>query len=132
MDERGRYMAGLEVRRAVLGEAHVARALENTNELTEEFQNLLTRYAWGEIWARPGLPRDVRSLITLAILVAQGHEAELEMHLRGAQRNGVTPEQIKELLLQTAVYCGLPAANAAFRVAARVLSAPLPAEEAPG
>ena len=132
MDERGRYLAGLEVRRDVLGEAHVARAIENANELTEEFQNLLTRYAWGEIWTRPGLPRDTRSLITLAILVAQGREAELEMHLRGAQRNGVTPEQIKELLLQTAVYCGLPAANAAFRVADRVLNAPAPAEETPG
>jgi 4-carboxymuconolactone decarboxylase len=119
-------MAGLEVRRAVLGEAHVARALESSNELTEEFQNLLTRYAWGEIWTRPGLPREVRSLITLAILVAQGHEAELEMHLRGALRNGVTSEQIKEVLLQTAVYCGLPAANVAFRVADRVLNAPTP------
>jgi 4-carboxymuconolactone decarboxylase len=124
-------MAGLEVRRTVLGEAHVARALENASELTEEFQNLLTRYAWGEIWTRPGLSLEVRSLITLAMLVAQGREVELELHLRGALRNGVSQDQIKELLLQAAIYCGLPAAQAAFRTAERVFSTPSPEPPAP-
>jgi len=124
MDERGRYQAGLEVRRTVLGDAHVDRALEHTTVLTEEFQNLITRYAWGEIWTRPGLPRDVRSLVTIAMLVALGREAELELHVRAARNNAVSPDQIKEVLLQTAIYCGVPAAHAAFRVAERVLAEP--------
>jgi 4-carboxymuconolactone decarboxylase len=122
VDERGRYNAGLEVRRAVLGDAHVDRALQQSTVLTEEFQNLITRYAWGEIWTRPGLPRDVRSLITIAMLVALGRDGELEMHLRAARNNGVTADQIKEVLLQTAVYCGVPAAHAAFRIAEKVLA----------
>jgi 4-carboxymuconolactone decarboxylase len=122
MDERGRYQAGLEVRRDVLGDEHVDGALERATVLTEEFQNLITRYAWGEIWTRPGLPRDVRSLVTIAMLVALGRETELALHVRGARNNGVSPDQIKEVLLQAAVYCGVPAAHAAFRVAERVLS----------
>jgi 4-carboxymuconolactone decarboxylase len=122
MDERGRYQAGLEARRGVLGDEHVDGALERTTVLTEEFQNLITRYAWGEIWTRPGLPRDVRSLVTIAMLVALGRETELALHVRGARNNGVSPDQIKEVLLQAAVYCGVPAAHAAFRVAERVLS----------
>ena len=122
MDERGRYQAGLEVRRHVLGDAHVESAIERATVLTEEFQNFLTRYAWGEIWTRPGLSRDVRSLVTISMLVALGREHELALHIRGALNNGVTPDQIKEVLLQSAVYCGVPAAHAAFRVAERVLA----------
>jgi 4-carboxymuconolactone decarboxylase len=121
MDERGRYQAGLEVRRQVLGEDYVEAAIGRATVLTEEFQNLLTRYAWGEIWTRPGLPRDVRSLVTISMLVALGREHELELHVRGALNNGVTADQIKEVLLQAAVYCGVPAAHWAFRVAERVL-----------
>jgi 4-carboxymuconolactone decarboxylase len=112
---------GMEVRRAVLGDAHVDRAEASKTALTGDFQDLLTRYAWGEIWTRPGLDRRTRSCITLAMLVALGREEELAIHLRGALNNGVTREEIKEVLLQTAVYCGVPAANAAFRVAAAVL-----------
>ena len=115
---------GMEVRRAVLGDAHVDRSEASKTELTGEFQDLLTRYAWGEIWTRPGLDRRVRSCITVAMLVALGREAELAIHLRGALNNGVTREEIKEVLLQTAVYCGIPAANTAFRVAAAVLDGP--------
>lgn len=130
MDERERYRSGLEVRRAVLGDAHVDRTLSQRTELDEEFQDLLTRYAWGEIWARPGLPRGTRSLLTLGILVALGREEELRMHLGAALRNGVSREEIREVLLHAAVYCGLPAANAAFRVAAEVLApTPLAPEE---
>jgi 4-carboxymuconolactone decarboxylase len=124
MDERGRYQAGLEMRRAVLGDEHVDGALQRATVLTEEFQNLITRYAWGEIWTRPGLPRDVRSLVTIAMLVALGREAELELHLRAARNNGVSADQIKEVLLQSAVYCGVPAAHAAFRLAERALAEP--------
>jgi 4-carboxymuconolactone decarboxylase len=112
---------GMEVRRAVLGDVHVDRAEASRTELTADFQDLLTRYAWGEIWTRPGLDRRTRSCITLAMLVALNREEELAIHLRGALNNGVTREEIKEVLLQTAVYCGLPAANNAFRVAAEVL-----------
>jgi 4-carboxymuconolactone decarboxylase len=117
-DQRGR---GMEVRRAVLGDAHVDRSEASKTALTEEFQDLLTRYAWGEIWTRPGLDRRIRSCITVAMLVAMNREEELAIHLRGALNNGVTREEIKEVLLQTAVYCGIPAANTAFRVAAKVL-----------
>lgn len=117
-DQRRR---GMEVRRAVLGDAHVDRSEKSKTELTEEFQDLLTRYAWGEIWTRPGLDRRTRSCITIAMLVALNREEELTIHLRGALNNGVTREEIKEVLLQTAVYCGVPAANTAFRVANEVL-----------
>ena len=122
MDERGRYQAGLEMRRRTLGDAYVSGAIERATVLTEEFQNFLTRYAWGEIWTRPGLAAEVRSLITIAMLVALGSEQELALHVRGALNNGVTPDQIKEVLLHAAVYCGVPAANAAFRVAERVIA----------
>ena len=120
MDERERYSQGLKVRRAVLGDAHVDRSLENRNEFNEEFQELITRYAWGEIWSRPGLPRKTRSLITLAMMVALDRGDEFRMHVRAALNNGVARDEIKEVLLQTAIYCGLPAANSAFHIAAEV------------
>jgi len=113
---------GMKVRREVLGDTHVDRAVAATTPLTAEFQDLLTRYAWGEIWDRPGLDRRTRSLITLAMLVALRQEHELALHLRAARTNGVTDEEIKEVLLQTAVYCGIPAGNSAFRIASEVLS----------
>jgi 4-carboxymuconolactone decarboxylase len=106
----------------VLGDAHVDRARERTTEFTADFQDLITRYAWGEIWTRPGLDRRTRSCITLTALVAHGHLEELAMHVRAALRNGLTTDEIKEVLLQTAIYCGVPAANAAFAVAQRVLA----------
>jgi 4-carboxymuconolactone decarboxylase len=112
---------GMEVRREVLGDAHVDRAIERTTDFTADFQDLITRYAWGEIWARPGLDRRARSLITLAMLVALGREEELAMHVRAALGNGVTPEEISEVVLQCAIYCGVPAANGAFAIAQRVL-----------
>jgi 4-carboxymuconolactone decarboxylase len=112
---------GMEVRRAVLGDAHVDRAIERTTPFTHDFQDLITRYAWGEIWARPGLDRRTRSCITLTALVAMGREHELELHVRAALRNGLTPDEIGEVLLQCAVYCGVPAANGAFAIAKRVL-----------
>ncbi len=118
-DQRKR---GTEVRRAVLGDAHVERAETSKTELTEDFQDLLTRFVWGEIWSRPGIDRRTRSCITIAMLVALGREEELAIHVRGALNNGVTREEVKEVLLQTAVYCGIPAANTAFRVAAAVFS----------
>ena len=121
MDERERYERGLEVRRAVLGDAHVDRSLKNATTFNEEFQELITRYAWGEMWTRPGLPRQVRSLITVAMLVALNRPDELRLHLRAAIRNGVTREELKELLMHASVYCGVPAANHAFHVAAEVL-----------
>ncbi len=116
------YEAGMVVRREVLGDAHVDRAVAATNEFTADFQELITRYAWGSIWTRPGLDRRSRSLITLTALVARGHHEELAMHVLAARRNGVTNEEIKELLLQTAIYCGVPDANSAFRIANRVLA----------
>ncbi|GAA3826931.1 3-oxoadipate enol-lactonase [Sphaerisporangium flaviroseum] len=112
---------GLKVRREVLGDAHVSRAQAATTDFTAEFQDFITRYAWGEIWTRPGLDRKTRSCVTLTALVARGHMDELAMHVRAALRNGLTPDEIKEVLLQTAVYCGVPAANAAFAVAQKVL-----------
>jgi 4-carboxymuconolactone decarboxylase len=112
---------GMRVRREVLGDEHVDRAIERTTEFTADFQDLITRYAWGEIWTRPGLDRRTRSCITLTALVALNHHNELAMHVRAALRNGLTPEEIKEVLLQAAIYCGVPAANAAFVIAQRVL-----------
>lgn len=116
------YDDGMRVRREVLGDAHVDRAQARTTEFTADFQDLITRYAWGEIWTRPGLDRRTRSCITLTALVAHGQLEELAMHVRAARRNGLTTEEIKEVLLQTAIYCGVPAANAAFAVAQRVLA----------
>ena len=115
------YDDGMKVRREVLGDAHVDAAIEKTTEFTADFQDLITRYAWGEIWSRPGLDRKTRSAITLTALVALNHHEELAMHVRAALRNGLTPEEIKEVLLQAAIYCGVPAANRAFAVAQAVL-----------
>lgn len=113
--------AGYDVRRAVLGDAHVDRAVAATTDLTRDFQELITEYAWGSVWTRPGLDRRSRSLITLTALVARGHHEELAMHVRAARTNGLSVEEIKECLLQTAIYCGVPDANTAFRIAQRVL-----------
>jgi len=112
---------GMRVRREVLGDEHVDRAVARTSDFTRDFQDLITRYAWGEIWTRPGLDRKTRSAVTLTALVALGHFDELAMHVRAARRNGMTDDEIKEVLLQCAVYCGVPAANHAFAVAQQVL-----------
>jgi len=119
--EDSTYDRGMRVRREVLGDEHVDGAIERTTEFTADFQDFITRYAWGEIWARPGLDRRTRSCITLTALVALGRLDELEIHVRAAVRNGLTPEEIGEIFLQSAVYCGVPAANSAFAVARRVL-----------
>ncbi len=111
----------MKVRREVLGDEHVDAAVERTTEFTKDFQDLITRYAWGEIWARPGLDRRTRSCMTLVALVALNRIDELEMHVRAALRNGLTTDEIKEVLLHSAVYCGVPAANSAFAVAQKVL-----------
>ena len=113
---------GMRVRRKVLGDAHVDRAVAAATPFTAEFQDLLTRYAWGEIWTRPGLDLKTRSCITVAMLVALNRPEELALHVRGALNNGVTPEELKEVLLQAAVYCGVPAANSAFRAAEEVFA----------
>ena len=122
MDDRDRYDEGMKVRRAVLGDAHVDRSLKSRNEFNEEFQDLITRYAWGEIWTRPGLPRHTRSLITLALMIAINRGDEFRMHVRAAFNNGVTRDEIKEVILQCAIYCGVPAANAAFHMASDVFA----------
>jgi 4-carboxymuconolactone decarboxylase len=114
----------MKVRRAVLGDAHVDRALVKRNAFNAELQSLITRYAWGEIWTRKGLPRKTRSLLTVAMMVALGRSEELRLHVKGALRNGVTRDQLKEALLHAAVYCGVPAAHAAFRVAEEVFAEP--------
>jgi len=123
MDERKRYEEGLKTRRAVLGDAHVDRSLKNRTKFNEPFQDLLTRYAWGETWSRTGLPRKTRSLLTLSMLVALNRHEEFRMHIRAALSIGVTREEIQEVLLQSAIYCGVPAANAAFRDAEEVFAA---------
>jgi 4-carboxymuconolactone decarboxylase len=112
---------GMKTRREVLGDEHVDRAIGGTTPFTADFQDLVTRYAWGEIWSRPGLDRRTRSAITLTALVALNHHHELAMHVRAALRNGMTPDEIEEVLLQTAIYCGVPAANRAFAIAQEVL-----------
>ena len=122
MDERKRHKQGMKVRRTVLGNAHVDRAEANKNRFTEPFQDLITRYAWGEIWTRPGLPRKTRSLIIIGIMVAMNRGEELRLHLRAAANNGVTREEIQEVLLQAAIYCGVPAANSAFNAAEEVFA----------
>jgi 4-carboxymuconolactone decarboxylase len=123
MDERERRKQGLAVRRAVLGADHVDRATARRDAFDEEFQDLITRYAWGEIWMRPGLPRRTRSLLTLALLVALNRPDEFRLHVRAAIATGVTRDEIKEVLLQAAIYCGVPAANAAFHWAKDELAA---------
>jgi 4-carboxymuconolactone decarboxylase len=122
MDDAERARQGMTVRRAVLGDQHVDRAVVTTTPFTAPFQDLITRYAWGDIWSRPGLSRAERSIITLTVLATLQQENELAMHVKAALRNGLTPEQIQEVLLQVAVYAGVPAANRAFAVAQRVLS----------
>jgi 3-oxoadipate enol-lactonase/4-carboxymuconolactone decarboxylase len=121
-DDSSRHSAGMAVRRAVLGDAHVDQAIARTTDFTAPFQDFITRYAWGEIWTRPVLSRKTRSCITLTAMVAHGHHEELAMHVRAARRNGLTPEEIQEVLLQSAIYCGVPAANTAFAIANRVLN----------
>ena len=120
MDERKRYDQGMKTRRAVLGDAHVDRTLKNRTKFNEPFQDLITRYAWGEIWSRPGLPRKTRSLLTLSMLVALNREPEFRMHLKAALSLGVSRDEIQEVLLQAAIYCGVPAANSAFHTAEEV------------
>lgn len=122
MDEAERRRRGMETRREVLGEAYVERAQARTTPFTAEFQDLITRYAWGEIWTRPGLDHQTRRLITIGMMVALGREQELRLHLEAALDGGVPPDVIKEVLLQSAVYCGVPAANAAFHAAADILA----------
>jgi 4-carboxymuconolactone decarboxylase len=119
-NDRERRDQGMKVRREVLGDKHVDKAQQNTNTFNADFQDLITRYAWGEIWSRPGLPRQTRSLTTLAMLVALNRGDEFRLHLRAAIRNGVSRDEIKEVLLQSAIYCGVPAANTAFHLATEV------------
>jgi 4-carboxymuconolactone decarboxylase len=122
MDERERHDNGMKVRRAVLGDAHVDRTLKRRDDFNGEFQELITRYAWGEIWTRPGLPRHTRSLLTVAMMVALNRTDEFKLHVRAAFNNGVTRDEIKEVLLQTAIYCGVPASNTAFHLAEEVFA----------
>jgi 4-carboxymuconolactone decarboxylase len=122
VDESERYEAGMRMRRSVLGDAHVDSAEAAKVALDEEFQSLITRYAWGEIWTRPGLPPHTRSLLTIGLMVALNRGEELRLHLRAAASNGVTPEEIREVLLHCAIYCGVPAANGAFQAAKEVLN----------
>src|ERR1700733_12574141 len=122
MDHSERYAQGMKVRRAVLGSEYVDNAVAHTTPFNEPFQDLITRYAWGEIWTRPGLPRDTRSLITLGMMIALNRSDEFRMHVRAALNNKVTRDEIQELLLQSAIYCGVPAANAAFHLAQEVFA----------
>jgi 4-carboxymuconolactone decarboxylase len=122
MDDRERHAAGMKVRREVLGSAHVDKAESAKTPFTEPFQDFITRYAWGEIWSRPGLPRHTRSLLTLGMMVALNRGDEFRMHVRAALNNKVSREEIQEVLLQSAIYCGLPAANAAFHIAQEVFA----------
>lgn len=122
MDEKERYEQGMRKRRQVLGDAHVDKAQANRTNFNGDFQDLITRYAWGEIWTRPGLPAHTRSLMTICMMVALNREEELKLHLRAAANNGVTREEIAEALLQTAIYCGVPAANSAFTLAQQVFA----------
>src|ERR1700749_1896651 len=123
MNDAERHAQGMTVRREVLGDAHVDRAIAGTTEFTAPFQDFITRYAWGEIWSRPGLTRQERSIVTLTVLAALQHEEELAMHVKAALRNGLTEAQIQEVLLQVGVYAGVPVANRAFATASRALAA---------
>lgn len=120
MDDRQKYDQGMKVRRAVLGDAHVEASLKNRTPFNEPFQDLLTRYAWGEIWSRPGLSRQIRSMLTIGMMVALNRPDELRLHLRAALNNGVSRDEIREVLLQSAIYCGVPAANSAFHAAEEI------------
>jgi 4-carboxymuconolactone decarboxylase len=122
MNDRERHKKGMKVRTQVLGKAHVERAEARKNKFNAPFQDLITRYAWGEIWTRPGLPRKTRSMITIAMMVALNRREELRMHLRASVNSGVTREELQEVLLQTAIYCGVPAANQAFQIAEEVFA----------
>lgn len=122
MDERQKYDQGMKVRRAVLGDAHVDRSLQSRTPFNDPFQDLLTRYAWGEIWARPGLSRQIRSMLTIGMMIALDRPDELRLHLRAALNNGVSRDEIQEVLLQSAIYCGVPAANSAFHAAEEVFA----------
>ena len=122
MDEKQRYEEGLSTRREVLGNAHVDNSLAKRSALTTEFQDLITRYAWGTIWTRPGLARNTRSMLTIAMMVALNREEELALHLRAAKNCGVSQDEVKEVLLQAAIYCGVPAANSAFKLAQAIFS----------
>ena len=124
MDDEQRAEQGMRVRREVLGDAHVDRAIAGTTEFTAPFQDFITRYAWGEVWSRPGLTRQERSIITLTVLAALQHEDELAMHVKAALRNGLTEAQIQEVLLQVGLYAGVPVANRAFAIAKRALESP--------
>lgn len=114
MDERERYALGMKTRRSVLGDAHVDRSIANTSPLTEDFQDLITRLAWGEIWTRPAIDHTTRRLLTISMMIALNREAELRMHFKAALEHGVSVDLIKEVVLQSAVYCGVPAGNSAF------------------
>lgn len=122
MDERERHALGMTTRRAVLGDAHVDRSIAGATPLTEEFQDLITRLAWGEVWTRPAIDHPTRRLLTVAMLIALNREAELKMHLRAALEHGVAPELLKEVILQSAVYCGVPAANGAFALLGEIVA----------
>ena len=122
MDDAGRVEQGMAVRREVLGDDYVAGTAQRADAFTEPFQDLITRYAWGDIWSRPGLDRRSRSLVTLAVLTALGHEQELGLHVRAARRNGLSDNEIQEVLLQCAIYAGVPAANRAFAIAQETLA----------
>ena len=122
MNDEQRHAQGMAVRREVLGDAHVDRAVANTTDLTEAFQDFITRFAWGDVWSRPGLDRRTRSIVTLTALTALRAENEIAMHVRAAITNGLTPQEIAEVLLHTGVYAGVPAANSAFAIAQRTLA----------
>ena len=123
MEESKRHAVGMKTRREVLGDVHLEKAEAGKTPFNQEFQDLITRYAWGEIWSRPGLPRHTRSLLTIAMMVALNRTEELRLHLRACANNGVTRDEIKEVLLQCDIYCGVPAANSAFHLAAEVFDA---------
>lgn len=125
LSDEERYDQGMQVRRAVLSDAHVDRSTANANSLTEEWQDFITRVAWGDVWSRPGLDRRSRSVAVLSSLIAHGHHEEFAMHLSAARRNGLTLDEIKEVILQSAIYSGVPAANTAYRIATEVFSAEL-------
>ncbi|WP_100812716.1 MULTISPECIES: 4-carboxymuconolactone decarboxylase [unclassified Microbacterium] len=122
LTDQERYDQGMVVRRAVLSDEHVDRSIANTSELTADFQDFITRVAWGDVWSRPGLQRRERSIAVLTSLIAHGHHEELAMHLRAALRNGLTVDEIREVILQSAIYSGVPAANTAFRIASEVFA----------